>query len=281
MPVNINCYISTPGIQGLDIHYDRHDVFILHLEGIKTWKVFHPTVVDPTEKLKYKLKTPPVNIEPYLEVELQPGDVLYVPRGHWHYAVSDEVCYHLTVGWQARTFEHFMAWWAGKLRENNPEWRENLNIVDCQAFGGERASIFEESVDNLEEKIQSCLKNGALKALVMEYVMESNVLNRNPVTYLPTQQLTHSLVTAETSFALPIGQKIILNYDSENLRGKVIARGETVTLENISERLLIPIFHSDWPISGNSVLQACPEITWDELKNIFLQLLDSGVVVIV
>ncbi|MBD2014592.1 hypothetical protein H6F96_11500 [Microcoleus sp. FACHB-53] len=75
-------FCSHPNRPGAHLHYDRFDVFVLQIQGYKKWQV----------QLNRGRK-------PYLERVLKPGDLLYLPRGHWHQAVaSQEQSLHLTLG---------------------------------------------------------------------------------------------------------------------------------------------------------------------------------------
>ena len=38
--IQVNAYLTPPNAQGLDVHYDRHDVFVLQIAGSKCWRVF-------------------------------------------------------------------------------------------------------------------------------------------------------------------------------------------------------------------------------------------------
>ena len=41
-PVQINAYLTPPAEQGLDIHFDFHDVIVVQLAGRKRWRVWRP-----------------------------------------------------------------------------------------------------------------------------------------------------------------------------------------------------------------------------------------------
>jgi ribosomal protein L16 Arg81 hydroxylase len=85
--VQVNAYCSWPGQQGFSTHYDTHEVFILQVDGKKQWYVFPDTIKYPLPEQKSASFSPPEG-EAYLSCILNPGDVLYIPRGHWHYAVA-------------------------------------------------------------------------------------------------------------------------------------------------------------------------------------------------
>ncbi len=94
----VNAYCSWPGRQGFSSHYDTHEVFILQIDGKKQWYVFPDTIKYPLPEQSSSSFSPPEG-EAYLSCTLNPGDVLYIPRGHWHYALAlDEPSLHLTLG---------------------------------------------------------------------------------------------------------------------------------------------------------------------------------------
>jgi bifunctional lysine-specific demethylase and histidyl-hydroxylase NO66 len=80
-PTQANAYLTPPVAQGLDLHADPHDVFAVQTHGSKRW-VVHP----------------PDGSEPW-DLELRPGDVLYLPAGTRHAAQTiDQPSLHLTIG---------------------------------------------------------------------------------------------------------------------------------------------------------------------------------------
>jgi hypothetical protein len=96
-PVHGNLYLTPPNAQGFDAHIDPHEVFALQLAGVKHWQLYgqvarYPLVGDTAIIPKERLG-------PRREVRLEPGDLLYLPRGHAHEAATSEhPSLHLTVG---------------------------------------------------------------------------------------------------------------------------------------------------------------------------------------
>jgi hypothetical protein len=83
-PVQVNAYITPPAAQGLGVHRDTHDVFVLQVYGRKRWDV-----QDPGGRAGERL----------LGAELAPGDCLYLPQRFPHAARTAETAsVHLTVG---------------------------------------------------------------------------------------------------------------------------------------------------------------------------------------
>ncbi|MDH3661821.1 MAG: cupin domain-containing protein [Alphaproteobacteria bacterium] len=89
-----NLYCSSKRRQGFAAHFDTHDVYAVHVEGTKTWHIYEGRATDPIahpmfktlgrehhEKAKGKL---------LMDVVMEPGDLLYLPRGQYHDALADQ-----------------------------------------------------------------------------------------------------------------------------------------------------------------------------------------------
>jgi ribosomal protein L16 Arg81 hydroxylase len=97
--VQANVYLTPPGAQALDTHYDTHDVLVLQIHGKKQWRLFEPTLPLPLSHQRYSVEENMSLGAPKMEVTLSPGDLMYLPRGYPHDAVSVDVAsLHLTVG---------------------------------------------------------------------------------------------------------------------------------------------------------------------------------------
>ncbi|CAN7999670.1 unnamed protein product [Ixodes hexagonus] len=98
--VGANMYLTPAGSQGFAPHYDDIEAFVLQLEGQKLWRVYAPR--DPSEELPRfssgNFAEEEVG-EPLLTALLEPGDLLYFPRGFIHQACTGETSHslHLTL----------------------------------------------------------------------------------------------------------------------------------------------------------------------------------------
>jgi ribosomal protein L16 Arg81 hydroxylase len=97
-PGQANAYYTPRAAQGLPVHHDTHDVFVLQVAGEKRWLVYEPALELPLKDQKYSAELgepgPPVE-----DRVLRPGDMLYLPRGWLHEALtSDTDSLHLTIG---------------------------------------------------------------------------------------------------------------------------------------------------------------------------------------
>jgi len=102
-PVQINSYLTPPQNQGFAPHYDTHDVFVLQAAGRKRWIIHPPVVADPLPSQDWEKYRAQVGEQaagaPLLDLTLEPGDALYLPRGFIHAATAQgETSLHLTIG---------------------------------------------------------------------------------------------------------------------------------------------------------------------------------------
>ncbi|MGI8537521.1 MAG: cupin domain-containing protein [Mycobacteriales bacterium] len=96
-----NAYVTPGGAhQGFDFHHDTHDVFVLQVSGRKRWVVHEPVLRLPlASQPESGAHLVPEGAEPLLDIELEAGDALYLPRGYVHAALTtDEHSVHLTIG---------------------------------------------------------------------------------------------------------------------------------------------------------------------------------------
>jgi ribosomal protein L16 Arg81 hydroxylase len=142
-PVSANLYITPPHAKGLNRHYDEHDVIVLQVHGRKHWRVLEPITRLP-------LENPPLfHFEGWQEMRdqrlardegeeisdlavecegaLESGDLLYVPRGHYHEAwTSDLMSAHLSVGILSITWADLLSAAVGQVSERDERFRKAL-----------------------------------------------------------------------------------------------------------------------------------------------------------
>lgn len=102
--VQTNIYMTQAQSQGFNAHYDDHDVIVLQIAGSKEWRFYDTPVELPLSTQAFDPGQVQVGEETARFV-LQPGDMLYVPRGLAHDAVATgEPSLHITTGLMARTW---------------------------------------------------------------------------------------------------------------------------------------------------------------------------------
>jgi bifunctional lysine-specific demethylase and histidyl-hydroxylase NO66 len=94
-PCQVNAYLTPPGAQGLALHSDPHDVFVLQAFGGKHWQVHAAPGEEPRDPIEAVVAT---------------GDAIYMPAGTPHAASTQETLSgHLTVGVHVTTWRDVLA----------------------------------------------------------------------------------------------------------------------------------------------------------------------------
>jgi len=121
-----NIYLTPPDSQGFKPHWDTHDVYVLQVEGSKRWRIYGGGPEHPLQDQKFDPKVhEPGEVE--AEFTLEAGEVLYIPRGIMHAAVTtDDISLHITLGVMPYTWSDLLVDCVSELVERSPDWRRNV-----------------------------------------------------------------------------------------------------------------------------------------------------------
>ncbi len=153
--VSCNAYCSQSEHQAFPSHFDSMDVFAIHIEGRKTWRVYEGRFDGPMERPGFNHTSFPPDYHDKakgalaMEVELNPGDLLYLPKGVYHDALaSTENCLHLSYGTTQPTGLDFMRWVVDGLDEA-PLFRKPMPPHDAAADHDARIAALRDSLVQL------------------------------------------------------------------------------------------------------------------------------------
>jgi ribosomal protein L16 Arg81 hydroxylase len=101
--VSANVYCSFQGVQAFQTHFDLHDVFAVQAEGEKTWRVYEARADAPVNPVppgdEWEKWLNDTRGKLLFEAHMKPGDVIYLPRGQYHDALTgDAASLHVTFG---------------------------------------------------------------------------------------------------------------------------------------------------------------------------------------
>lgn len=124
--VQTNVYLTPPSNQGFHTHYDKHDVFILQIEGEKTWRLYDQ--VDAPYRGEGFTREEVEGLDPLETFVLGPGDCAYVPRGKIHDAMTrgDKPSLHITCGLIVRTWAELVLEAVSEVCVGEPAFRRSL-----------------------------------------------------------------------------------------------------------------------------------------------------------
>lgn len=141
-----NVYLSPPGRQGFNAHFDNHDVFILQVSGKKTFRFYSGGTELPFSENSFD----PDHDEAGAfeeEIGLEAGDTLYIPRGIIHDAVADdkEPSLHITLGVYAITVRHLLQEILQRASEKDVRYRKSIDNKLWQQTSVDHAFIVEQA----------------------------------------------------------------------------------------------------------------------------------------
>jgi ribosomal protein L16 Arg81 hydroxylase len=176
-PINANLYFSQPGSQAFNVHYDHHDVIILQIEGQKQWKVYEDSEDTKFPLFVQKNHSTEMPNDPIIDCLLSSGDVLYIPRGHWHAAkAKNEQSLHITIGIDARTGIDFMRWLTNELRDD-------ISFRECFPL------VFDDEVNKQEYYHNLHFKHfDKLRSLLIEKLNKNSIFDNYARYYLATSK---------------------------------------------------------------------------------------------
>jgi ribosomal protein L16 Arg81 hydroxylase len=162
---NVNAYLSFFKGGAFKPHWDEMDVLVLQVHGNKQWRIWNTELPYPLEKMGK------VNAsgKPDQEVEMTPGDVLFIPRGEPHAAaVSSKHSVHLTIGLESQTGLNFIDYLRKEAR-NDPVLR-----MDLPRHSSDEDSIAHEAA--LKRRLHHLIDTASMSQFLQE-----RDLSRSPV----------------------------------------------------------------------------------------------------
>jgi JmjC domain len=107
IPTQVNAYISFSKGSAFKPHWDIFDILAVQVHGRKRWRFWKAVVPHPVEHADSG--SIDASAVPDREIDLAPGDVLFIPRGDPHVAALSAGCsVHLTIGLLSATGIDFL-----------------------------------------------------------------------------------------------------------------------------------------------------------------------------
>ena len=215
-----NIYLTPPKSQGFRTHYDSHDVLILQIEGTKQWRMYDGGPVAPFNADRFDPSRDAAGAES-ASLRLEPGDVLYIPRGQMHSASSDDVAsVHITLGVIAYTWAELLTACISELADRQPEWRSELPIGFSQTAGREQVAA------GLAERLASLQESIDLETVLTARLRDVDSQFRPPVQDILRQGLAASSVEDDDQVEVRPG--LLLTLSQRDDRVIVTAAGRSV-----------------------------------------------------
>jgi len=156
MRCQTNVYLSPAGCQGLNAHYDTHDVLVLQVEGQKTFHFYSRGVELPFNDERFDASlTDNGTLEQ--SITLNPGDTLYIPRGFRHDALAegDRPSLHITLGLFPVIMRDLLQSLVQVAAENNPAMRRSVLIDSGQPVARDELQVLFQNLVTDENLIEA------------------------------------------------------------------------------------------------------------------------------
>ena len=122
-PVTASAFWSRSGMRA-PIHYDDHDLLVVQLRGTKRWYVSGQASELRNTWSSMGERTP--DMGPQLTLDVQPGDIMYLPRGTYHSVDSDTGSLHVSIGFTPLTVREALIAAIDHLSDLDRGWRTTL-----------------------------------------------------------------------------------------------------------------------------------------------------------
>jgi ribosomal protein L16 Arg81 hydroxylase len=222
---NVNAYITGPESQGFDTHHDGHDVFVLQTAGRKRWSLYAVQ-----EELPLEGKETGSWGEPVREIELSAGDLLYLPRGVPHSAVTGDCCsVHLTIGVRPLLMEAVLSELVRRVVRKDAHWRRAVRPAGVR--GARQVPSIQELAARLEDDLTALGPlDSLIETLEEQFLRSDEAVGVGPGGYLASLERLGALHLDSVLECRP-GHSSVLS-----------RRGEEVVLTFTGGSLVAPTF---------------------------------------
>ena len=256
----VNAYLSFGRGSALKAHWDEHDVLVLQVHGSKRWRSFGTPVPFPVAKHNPGSK---MGTTVVWEGLLEPGDVLYLPRGEVHEAaVEGAHSVHLTVGIQTLCGIDYLGWLADQIAS------EVAVRKDLTRLGGE-AALHQHEIA-FKERLRAHLDSTS----VADFLAAEDQKRR------PRALLNMGLgeeITAATMLVPALRRRIPLSTESDDVVTVTIG-GEPYRLSGTARRVLDLLVQRDGALLGQLVAEFSATIGENALREAVADLAKQGLV---
>lgn len=229
--VGVNCYVSADG-SGLPMHYDKRVATSIQIAGKKRWRYsINSAKVWPDSNEVYQqgqtntsVGKLPEEME-FLEVELNPGDLLCLPAGAWHSARGIGHSLALNLYFSPRNFLDQLTPLLQKFATSNEHWRGGPPATLDKTQGETPSAIsayISERIDEFHKMFLGIINlPGALDEPWLNSLTQQPYTGWQPDPYLPIPAVAHNqqfrVVPSSLRF-IEISNELVIPCDNEALR---------------------------------------------------------------
>ena len=145
---------ATPG-GGVGPHVDYYDVFIIQGSGKRHWQVGSNEQL--TEVVAHQALLHVETFDPIIDVELMPGDILYIPPGFPHQGVAIEPSMSFSVGFRTTSKAHLFSALADHIIDN--QLNTDMVIDPYRQVTTKPGLLDQQDFDNLKQSLKEVIND--------------------------------------------------------------------------------------------------------------------------
>ena len=203
---------------------------------------------------------------------------MYIPRGHWHYAVAKTPSVHLTVGPHSSSGIDFLAWFTDSLMSREEFLRLDFPVTGIKLLGGNRSDKeFEAHLDRFQQRMIEIFEDrDQLREFIMQYCLTTIKERR---TYrLPDMAMLGEKLKPNTEFRMNAGQKFVARYDPDTRKAVITIKGHILELNDVPIAIVEALLNSEGIVSGEILSRADESVEWDNIRAFLILLFERGVI---
>lgn len=249
-------------------HCDSRDIFVLQTVGKKRWIIYPPSFENPLymHKSLHMSEQYPCSKEPILDIELEAGDILYLPRGFWHDPLPlGQETVHLTIAIYPPSGLDYIEWLFNRLSNIHEIDEIRQNLLEWE--------IDKEKLNSLAKKVSDLITDqSTYNEFMQEFIGEKRVESNLALELLGNGKINELPMTA--ILRLNFNQSYGENDDF------IIANGVKLTLDNDFKSIILYIAnHSTASVSD--IFDNFKDIEQEKLMNTLYGLCLNDIVEVV
>ncbi|MGW4521058.1 cupin domain-containing protein [Amycolatopsis sp. NPDC004378] len=263
-----NLFASWEAVPGFGTHWDDHDVFIIQLAGVKRWKIFGETRRSP---LPYDVaRNPRPENDPLAEIDVAPGDVLYVPSGWWHsVSTLKGPSLHVSVGVTPDVGIDLLNWLVNRAKEHEVFRRR----IPRHADDAEQAAYLEKAAEVWDSLWRS-------EDVLDDFFAYSDGIGRGiPYFSLPDVGDTNNVLARASHDVVPLVPRAAMTPTPDGKGFVFAALGRQWSFPVAVKDVFDAIFGGD-PKTVSGILDAAPTLSHRQVADVIFELMKAGVVVL-
>jgi ribosomal protein L16 Arg81 hydroxylase len=158
---NANIYYAYKNTMGINLHFDLHDILAIQFYGKKKWTIVKQKGdTSQTIEKSEKPKLNKLNNNDVIKIETEIGDILFIPKGVWHYAqTNDDSSLHFALSLNPINTNELFKYFLSKKLNNIGE--ENLYDISKDNI----KTSFKSILNQLDKVINSYSEEDARELL--------------------------------------------------------------------------------------------------------------------